>query len=127
MWDGAIETAPKAAKKRELDSDDEADKPSILPNQGITINKRQSNDSRGNVDIRCEAKKPAQSSAMQVIGGIPEILSRVESSHLTTQSSIDLDYQERSLYDRVSREEASIFRSAKSYRQSVEKRRRLGD
>ena len=38
---------------------------------------------------------------------------------------IDFDYEERKLYDRVSREEASIFRSAKIYGQAVEKRRRL--
>lgn len=42
-------------------------------------------------------------------------------------SSTDLEYEERRLHDRVGREEASVFGSARNYGQAVEKRRRLGD
>ena len=41
--------------------------------------------------------------------------------------STDLEYEEHRLHDRVGREEASIFKSARNYGQAVEKRRRLGD
>ena len=117
---------PQAVKEQDLESDDEADKPSILPKQAISTNKRQSSDSGEDIKIRSEAKKPTKSSAMQVVEGEKEDLSHVEPSERKPASRIDLDFEERRLYDRVSREEAKSFRSAKSYGESVEKRRKLG-
>ena len=127
MQDDAWNIASQAAKKRGLESDDEADKQSILPKQAIPSDKRVHNNSRANLNVRREAQKPARSPAMQTIGGEHEHLSHTESSQKIQQASIDLDYEERRLYDRVSREEASTFKSAKCFRQSVEKRMRLGD
>lgn len=118
---------PQAVKEQDLESDDEADKPSILPKQAISTNKRQSSDSGEDIKIRSEAKKPTKSSAMQVVEGEKEDLPHVEPSERKPASRIDLDFEEHRLYDRVSREEAKSFRSAKSYGESVEKRRKLGD
>ena len=129
IQDGGLRTALRAPEKQEAEPDDEANKPSILPAQAISTNKRQNKDNLENILAQCEAKKPANSSVMQVVGGGHENMSQVVTSshHQRLQGKrIDLDYDERKLYDRVSREKAGMFRSAKSYRQSVEKRRRLG-
>ncbi len=91
----------------------------------MPTNKRQDKDSREENSVRLESKKPAKSLAKQNVAGDHETLSQLETSRTTQRQSSDLDYEERRLYDRVSREEATIFRSAKSYGQSVEKRRRL--
>ena len=122
MWDGATDIT-----ERGLESDDDADKPSILPKPAITTDQRHDSESRGNIKAECDAQKLAKSSVMQLGGGEHEDLSHGELSERILQSSIELDYTESRLYDRVSREEARTFLSAKSYRQSVEKRRRLGD
>ena len=123
MWDSATDIT-----KRGLEADDDADKPSILPKPAITADQRQNSKSRETIKAECDAQKPAKSSAMQLVGEKHENLSHGELSQRVRvlQSSIELDYTESRLYDRVSREEASTFISAKSYRQSVEKRRRLG-
>lgn len=125
--EGPTSIFPQAVKKRDLESDDQADKPSILPKQAISTNKRQSRDSGEDIKIQSEAKKPTKSSVMQVVEVGKEDLSHVESGERKQASRIDLDFEERRLYDRVSREEANSFRSAKSYRESVEKRRKLGN
>ena len=127
IQDGATELTPQAAKKRELEFGDEADKPSILPKQAMSTNERQSKGRPENINVRCKAKKPAKSSAMQIAGLEHEDSSHAEPNQRPPQSSLDLDYEERRLYDRASREEASIFRSAKSYGESITKRRKLGD
>ncbi len=127
MQDVSSKIARRATKKRGLESDDEANKPSILPERAISTTKRENEDSWESITILCKAKKLAKSSVMQVLRGDHENLSYVESSQRPQRLSIDLDYDERRLYDRVSREEATMFRSAKTYRQCVEKRRRLGD
>ena len=124
---GATKTALQASQKRDLVFDDEADKPIIIPRRAVPTNKQQNNNSRENPKVRCEAKEPAKSSTLQVVGSEYKKLSHIGSGGRPQQSSVDLDYEERRLYDRVSREEASVFRSAKSYGQSVEKRRKLGD
>ena len=121
MCDGATDIT-----ERGLKSDDDADKPSILPKPAITTDQRQKSESREKIMAECDAQKPVKSSAIQLGGGEHEELSHGELSQRILQSSIELDYAESRLYDRVSREEASTFQSAKSYRQSVEKRRRLG-
>lgn len=118
---------PQAVKEQDLESDDEADKPSIFPKRAISTSKRRSSDSGEDIKIRSEAKKPTKSSAMQVVEGEKEDLPHVEPSERKHASSIDLDFDERRLYDRVSRKEANSFRSAKHCRESVEKRRKLGD
>lgn len=125
--DGTADIAPHTGKKRELESGDRASIPSSFPKQAIPGNKPTNQDSRENNKVPSDTKKPAKSSAKQVVGAEHETLSRFESSQRTQRPSTDLDYEERKLHDRVGREEASIFRSAKSYGQSVEKRRRLGD
>ena len=122
--DRATEAASETAKKRRLESDDEANKPSILPEQAISTNKRNSKDSRGKLNVRFEADKVVKSFAMQNVGDCHDTLSDVGPGQVP---STDLDLVERSLYDRVSREEASTFVTAKNYRQSVEKRRKVGD
>lgn len=121
-WDGATDIT-----ERGLESDDDADKPSILPKPAITTGQRQNSENRENIKAGCDAQKLAKSSAMQRGGGEHEKLSEGELQPKLLPSNIESDYAESRLYDRVSREEASTFRSAKSYRQSVEKRRRLGD
>ena len=122
MWDGATDIT-----EREQESDDDADKPLVLPKAAITTGQRQNCESREKFKAVCDAQKLAKRSAVQLGGGERENLSHGELSPRMLQSSIELDYRESRLYDRVSREEASTFRSAKSYRQSVEKRRKLGD
>ena len=123
--------AVHAVQEREAESDDEPNKPSILRDQVVSRTQRQSKDSRENINVGCRAKKPAKSSPKRIDEWEHEnpTLSYVELGlglGLGRQgSSVDLDYEESRLYDRVSREEANVFRSAKSYRQSVEKRRRL--
>ena len=92
----------------------------------MPANKRQDMDGREENSVRLESKKPANSSAKQNVSGDHETLSQLESSRTTQRQSSDLEYEERRLHDKVSREEATIFRSAKSYGQAVEKRRRLG-
>lgn len=125
----ATRIAVQAAKKRKAESDDEANKPSILRDQVISTTQRESNDSRRNNSVGCEAKKPAKSSPKRVDAwkhGNPNCSYVELGLGLGRQgSSVDLDDEESRLYDRVSREEANMFRSAKSYRQSVEERRRL--
>lgn len=123
--DGATTIAAQVGRKRELESGDEASTPSIFPSQAVPANRRQNEDRREKNSVRSETKKPAKSLAKQIVGEEHETLFQIESSQQTQQPSTDLDYEERRLHDRVSREEASIFRSAKSYGQSVEKRRRL--
>ena len=120
MWDSATNIT-----KRGAESDDDADKPSIFLKPAITTDQRRNSESRKNSKAECDAQKLAKSSAMQLGRGEHENLSHGELSRRILQSSIELDYRESRLYDRVSREEASTFQSAKSYRQSVEKRRRL--
>lgn len=110
--DGATKIAAQVGKKREVESDDEACTPSTCPKQAVPASKRQN--------------KLAESSAKRAVEGECETLLQFDSSQRIQQSRADLDYEEGKLHDRVSREEASIFRSAKSYGQSVEKRRRLG-
>ena len=122
MWDGATDIT-----ERGLESDDDVGKPSILPRPAITTGQRQDSESREKFEAECDAQKLAKSSAMQRGGGEHENFSHGELKPRSLQLSIESDYTESRLYDRVSREEASTFRSAKSYRQSVEKRRRLGD
>ena len=121
MWDGATDIT-----ERGLESDDDAEKPSILPKPAITTDERHDSESRENIKAECDAQKLGKSSVMQLGGGEHENLSHGELRERILQSSIELDYTESRLYDRVSREEASTFLSAKSYRQLVEKRRRLG-
>lgn len=118
---------PQAVKEQDLDFDDEADKPSILPKWAISATKRQRSDSGEDIRIHSEAKKPTKSSAMQVVEGEKEDLSHVEPSERKQAPSMNLDFEERRLYDRVGREEANSFRSAKGCRESVEKRRKVGD
>ena len=126
--DRATQVPPDIAQKRRLESNDEIDKPSILPEQANSTNKRNSKDSRGNINVRFEADKGVKDFAMQgVIREGHENLSDVGPGQRAQLPSTDLDYAEGRLYDRVSREEASTFVSAKIYRQSVEKRRKLGD
>lgn len=124
--DGTPEIAADVGKKREAEPNDEACTPSICPKQAVPASKRQSKNSRYGEDVGSEAKKAAKSSAKQAVGGEHETLSQFESGKRTGGSREDLDYEESKLHDRVSREEASIFRSAKIYGECVEKRRRLG-
>ena len=122
--DRATGVASDTAKKRRLESDDEANKPSILPEQAFSTNKRNSKDSRGKFNVRFQADKAVKSFAMQIVGDCHDNSSDVGPGQLP---STDLDLTERSLYDRVSRKEASTFVTAKNYGHSVEKRRKLGD
>ena len=122
MWDGATDITG-----RRLDSDDDADKPSILPKPAITTDPRKNRESREKTKAECDAEKPSESSVMRLGGGEHENSLHGKLSQRIVQSSIELDYTESRLYDRVSREEAGTFLSAKNYRQSIEKRRRLGD
>lgn len=124
--DGATKIAVQVGKKREVESDDEACTPSTCPKQAVPASKRQNKNSRDRGNVRSEANKLAESSAKRAVKGEYETLLQFDSSQRIQQSRADLDYEEGKLHDRVSREEASIFRSAKSYGQSVEKRRRLG-
>ena len=124
---GATKIAAVAGRERESESGDEASALSFSQEQAMPANKRQDKDSREENNVRLESKKPAKSSAKQNVPGDHKTLSPLESSQTTQRQSSDLDYEERKLHDRVSREEATIFRSAKSYGQSVEKRRRLAE
>lgn len=124
---GATRFAARAGKKRGLESGDEASALSFSSEQTMPANKRLDKNSPEENSARFESKKPAKSSAKQNVAGDHETLSQVKSSRTSQRQSSDLDYEERRLYDRVSREEATTFRSAKSYGQSVEKRRRLGE
>ena len=124
--DSTTIVATDTAKKRRLESDDEADQPSILPEQAISTDKRKSKDSRRNINVWFEADKAVKSVAMQVAGEGHDYLSDSPGQRVHLPS-IDLHHAERILYDRVSREEANTFVSAKNYRQCVEKRRKLGD
>ena len=119
--------ALQATEKGDLESDHQANKELILPKTVISTKKRQTNDSREKMKVRCEAKEPAEISALHVVGSEHKELSHARLGRRPQRWSIDQDYEEHRLYDRVSREEASVFRSAKSYGQSVEKRRKLGD
>lgn len=125
--DGATEIAAQAGKKRKLGFDDEASTPSVLPKQAVSANKRQSKDSQEKNHARFGNKRPSKSPAKQVAGGEHENLVQFDSSQTIQRSSADLDYEECRLHDRVSREEAGIFRSARDYGQAVEKMRRFGD
>lgn len=127
IQDGTIKIVAQAGKKREIESDDETSSPSIFPMPAVPANKRPNKNGREKYNVRSETKKPAKSSAKQAVGGEHETLFQFESSQRIQRPSLDLDYEEYRLHDKVSREEASIFRSAKSYGQLVEKRRRLGD
>ena len=124
IQNGSTKIALQAPEKRDLESDHQANKALILPKTVISTKKRQTNGSREKIKVRSEAKEPAETSALQVVG---RDLSYARLSRRPQRLSIDLDYEECRLYDRVSREEASVFRSAKSYGQSVDKRRKLGD
>lgn len=125
--DGTSKIAAQAGAKRALEVHDVASMPLIISRQAVPANKRQSNDSREQNNVGSEVESPAKSSAKGVAGGQYEELFPYESSQRTRRPSADRDYEERRLHDRVSREEAGIFRSAKSYGQRVEKRRRLGN
>lgn len=57
------ETAAESGKKRALESDDDANKPSIFP-----TSKPPSNDRREEINFRCEAEKLAKSLATQIVG-----------------------------------------------------------
>ncbi|CAD6582985.1 MAG: hypothetical protein ASARMPRED_001122 [Alectoria sarmentosa] len=127
VQDTTTKLVPLNGQNRELESDDGASMPSSFPKQTIPGNKRPNHDSRGKNKVQSETKKPANNSAKQIVVGKHETLFQFESSRRTQRPSTDLDYEERRLHDRASREEASIFMSAKSYGQCVEKRRRLGD
>lgn len=117
IQDGSTKIALQAPEKGDLESDHQANKALILPKTVISTKKRQTS----------EAKEPAEISALHVVGSEHEDLSYARLGRRPQRWSIDQDYEEHRLYDRVSREEASVFRSAKSYGQSVEKRRKLGD
>lgn len=124
---GTAKIAPQAGNKRGPESDAVASMPSSFAKQAIPGSKRTNEDGREKNKVQSENKKPAKSTAKQVVGGEHGTSCRFESSQRTQRPSTNIDYEECRLHDRVSREEASIFKSAKSYGQSVEKRRRLGN
>lgn len=124
--DGATNIAAQAGQERQLDSENESSTPSTFLKQAGSATKRQHKDSTDKTNVRSETTKPTKSRGAQFLGEANETVSIFGSSQ-RKRSSTDLEYEERILHDRVSREEASIFRSAKSYGQSVEKRRRLED
>lgn len=117
----------QASKKRDLECGNEVITPSIVPEQAVPAKKRRNLDTHEKSYGQSESKKPAKSSAKQVGVGEHKTLFQIESFQRIRRPSTDLDHEECKLHDRVSREEASIFRSAKIYGQSVEKRRRLGN
>ena len=123
--DGTRKIAAQACRKRGLESDDEASTTSNSSEQAGPGNKGQNIDRQENPSIQFEAKSSGKISAKQDFGVEVETCFRFEPAQRTQRPMTDLDYEERKLYDRVSREEASIFRSAKTYGQAVEKRRRL--
>lgn len=123
--DDTTRFSTQAGKKRELECGDEVNTPSAVPEQAVPAKKRRNMDSQEESDDQSGKKRPAKSSATQVGVGEQETLVQIELNQRLRRPSTDVDYEERKLHDRVSREEASIFRSAKSYGQSVEKRRRL--
>lgn len=123
--DDTTETTTQAGKKRELRSDDEINTPVVPPKQIVSAKGPRNMDGQGKRDGQFETKAPVKSSARQVGVGDHQALVQIESNHSRREPSTDLDYKERTLHDQVSREEARIFRSAKSYGQCVEKRRRL--
>ena len=114
--DDTTRVSTQVGKKRELDCGDEVNTPSFVPERDDTAKRRRNMDSREEGDDQSGKKRPARNSARQV-----------DLSQRLRQQSTDVDYEERKLHDRVSREEANIFRSAKSFGQCVEKRRRLED
>ena len=124
--DAATNVAAQAGQERQLDSENESSTPTTFLKQAVPATKRQHKDSTDKTNVRSKTTKPTKSRGAQFLGEANETVSIFGSSQ-RKRSSTDLEYEERILHDRVSREEASIFRSAKSYGQSVEKRRRLED
>ena len=116
----------QAGKKRGLALEDETHILSDSPKQAITANKRQNKGSRVNNNLRHESENSPKSSAKQVVGREHVTLFQFGSSQRIQPPSADLDYEERRLYNRVSREEASIFITAKSYGKCIENRRKFG-
>lgn len=117
--DDSTRVSAQAGKKRELEGVDEVNTPLAVP-----AKKRRNMDSQEESHDQSGKERPAKNPAEQVDVG-EETLVQVDLSQRLRQHSTDLDYDERRLHDRVSREEASIFRSAKSFGQCVEERRRL--
>ena len=123
--DGTKKIEAQPCKKRGLELDDEASTTSVFSEQAGPGDEGQDIDRQEKRSIQFEAKSSAKISTKQDFGVEVETCLRFEPVQRTQRPMIDLDYEERKLYDRVSREEASIFRSAKTYGQAVEKRRRL--
>lgn len=125
--DNTARHATQASKKGEKRSGDEINAPAFSQGQAVSAKRPRNMDSQQKCDGRSETRAPAKSSAKQI--GVRDHITLVqfESNQIRRQPSTDLDYKERKLHDRVSREEANSFRSAKSYGQCVEKRRRLGN
>ena len=120
--DGNRNIAAQVCRKRGLESDDEASTTPKSSEQAGSGDEGQKIDREENRSFQFEAKS---SSAKQDFEVEVETCARFEPVQRTQRPMTDIDYEERKLYDRVSREEASIFRSAKTYGQAVEKRRRL--
>ena len=123
--DGTTKIAAQACRKRGLDLDEEANTTPNSSEQAGPGDKGQHMDRQENRSTQFEAKSSAKISAKQDFEVEVETCVRFEPVQRAQRPITDLDYEERKLYDRVSREEASIFRSAKTYGQAVEKRRRL--
>ena len=121
--DETAKISTQTSKKRELRNDDKINTPAVLPELAVSAKRPRNKDSQGKRDGQSETRAPAKSSAKQVGAGDREILVQSNSNQRRREPSTELDYEERKLHDRVSREEASSFRSAKSYRQCIEKRR----
>ena len=122
---GTRKIAAQACRKRGLELDDEAVTTSFSSEQAGPGDKGQNIDRQEKRIVQFDAKSSAKISAKQDFEVEVETCVRFEPVQRTQRPMTDLDYEERKLYDRVSREEASIFRSAKTYGQAVEKRRRL--
>ena len=123
--DGNRNIAAQVCRKRGLEPDDEATTTPKSSEQAGPGDEGQSIDRQENHSIQFEAKSSAKISAKQDFEVEVETCVRFEPVQRTQRPMTDIIYEERKLYDRVSREEASIFRSAKTYGQAVEKRRRL--
>ena len=126
IQNSATNFAAQAGKKREIESDDDANTLSLSPKQAAPATRRPYKDSSAKNTVQFKVTRPAKSSAKQATGG-DETLFKCKSYQKTQRPSTDQDYEESRLHDRVSREEASIFRSARIYGQCIEKRRRLRD
>lgn len=125
--DETTKIATQTGKKRELRSEDDIDTPAVFPEQDVSAKRPRNIDSQGKRDGQSETRAPAKSLAKQVGVGDHETMVQFELNQGRRKPSTELDYEERKLHDRVSREEASIFRSAKSYGKCVENRRRQKD